>query len=55
MFGFGKLLATPIRLLNVPLRAAEKLLNDDDDRVVSAPLEAIAEAVEEAVDGEDAE
>ena len=53
---FGKLLAAPIRLINTPARAVEKLLEDkhspDDDRVISAPLEALAEAVEEVVDGD---
>lgn len=52
---FGKLLAAPIRLLNVPARAAEKLLDPDDskeDRILSQPLECVAESVEEAVDGE---
>ena len=53
---FGKLLAAPLRLLNVPFRATEKLLGDDepkDERILSAPLEAVAESVEEAIDGED--
>lgn len=53
----GKLLAAPVRLLNVPARAVEKLLDDDDDhpddRVLSAPMESVAKAIEEAVDGED--
>lgn len=51
----GKLLALPARLLNVPFRAAEKLLGDDskEDRFLSTPLESVAEALEEAVDGED--
>lgn len=56
---FGKLLALPVRLLNVPARAAEKLAgymtdtgDEKDDRVLSAPLESVAEAVEETVDGE---
>lgn len=52
---FGKLLAAPVRLANVPARAAEKLVNPEDreeDRVVSRPLESVAEAVEEAVDGD---
>jgi hypothetical protein len=52
----GKLFAAPFRLLNVPMRASEKLLGDDEskeDRILSAPLEAVAESVEEAIDGED--
>lgn len=50
----GKLLATPVRLLNTPMRAVEKMVGDDDkrDRVLSQPLESLAESVEEAVDGE---
>ena len=50
----GKLLALPIRLLNVPARSIEKLLGDDDpeDRIISQPLESVAKAVEEAADGE---
>jgi hypothetical protein len=52
---FGKLLAAPIRLLNVPARAFEKLTDPDDpknERILSDPLESVAEAVEEAIDGE---
>lgn len=59
MFGLGKLLALPVRLVNAPIRAGEKLLaamcgEDDirkDHRIASAPLEKLAEALEE-VDGE---
>jgi hypothetical protein len=59
----GKLLATPVRLVNAPLRAMEKLieLTDGDrpipkeDRILSAPLGALGDAIEEAVDGEDDE
>lgn len=53
---FGKLLAAPIRLINSPMRAVEKLLGDEgdkEDRILSRPLEEMAEAVEEALDGED--
>ncbi len=52
---FGKLLALPIRVVNVPFRVAEKLVEADnpEDRILSVPLEAVAEAVEEAADGED--
>ncbi len=52
----GKLLAAPVRLLNVPLRAAEKIVDPDDrkdDRILSVPLEAVAEAIEEAVEPDD--
>lgn len=52
----GRLLAAPIRILNSPLRAVEKILDVDnqDERVLSVPLEKMAEAVEEAVAGENA-
>lgn len=53
---FGKILAAPVRLLNTPARAVEKLMDSEDEkdgRVLSRPLESFAEAVEEAVDGED--
>jgi hypothetical protein len=51
----GKLMAAPVRLLNTPARTVEKMVGDDDqrDRVLSQPLESLAESVEEAVDGED--
>ncbi len=49
----GRLLALPVRILNVPARAMEKLLDEEDrkeDRVLSAPLESLAKAIEETVD-----
>lgn len=54
---FGKILAAPVRLLNVPARAMEKLVDPDselgdDENIISKPLEALAKAIEE-VDGED--
>ena len=56
---FGKLLAAPIRLLNAPLRATEKLAaymtdtpDRKEDRILSVPLDAVAESIEEAADGE---
>ena len=52
---FGKLFALPVRLLNVPARAFEKLIEPDmpkDERMLSMPLESVAEAIEEAIDGE---
>lgn len=54
---FGKILAAPFRLLNVPMRAVEKFIGDDEpeERFLSAPIEAVAGAVEEAIDGEDEE
>jgi hypothetical protein len=51
---FGKLLALPVRILNIPARAMEKLVGDQEkeDRVISKPLELLAEAIEESLDGE---
>ena len=58
---FGKLLALPVRLLNVPARVADAALDymeggsgaiKDAENVVSAPLKAVADAIEEAVDGD---
>lgn len=52
----GKLIAAPARLVNVPIRVIEKVVDPDDnpeDRFLSVPLEAIAKALEEVVDGED--
>lgn len=49
---FGKLLAAPFRIVNVPLRVFEKLVADDE-RSISKPLEAVAESIEEAVDGDE--
>lgn len=47
----GKLLAAPVRLFNVPLRATEKLVEElnggEVDRIASAPLEALAQSIEE--------
>ena len=50
----GKLLALPVRLLNVPNRAVEKLVDSmcggetsKEDRILSKPLESLAEAIEE--------
>lgn len=52
----GRLLAMPIRILNVPVRTVEKLVDREgevhtQDLVLSRPLEELAEAVEEAADG----
>lgn len=49
----GKLLALPVRLLNVPMRATEKFvasaMNEEDEiGPLSAPLESVAKAIEEA-------
>lgn len=48
----GKLLAAPVRLINAPARALELLASPDEERTVSAPLEALAAAIEEAIEGE---
>ena len=49
---FGKLLSTPIRILNVPARASEKFVDpdssrDDDENILSKPLESLAKALDE--------
>ena len=48
---FGKLLSLPVRLLNVPMRAVERIVapqDPDPPRLLSQPLESVAEAIEEA-------
>ena len=45
----GKLLSTPVRILNVPNRMIEKLIDSDselgdDDNILSTPLERLAES-----------
>jgi len=48
---FGKLFSFPVRVLNVPARTIENLLDvEEKDRVASRPLEALAEAIEEAAE-----
>ena len=52
---FGKILSTPVRILNTPARVIEKLVDPDSekgdaDNVLSKPLEALAEALEEIDD-----
>lgn len=50
---FGKILAAPVRLINAPLTAMERICDPyDGERIVSAPLEALAQAIEE-VDEDD--
>lgn len=48
----GKALALPVRLANIPMRAAEKLIGDipEEDRIISKPLDDLADAIEEACD-----
>jgi hypothetical protein len=46
------LLTTPIRLLNVPARVIEKLIDEDSKlgnkgNILSTPLEKLAQAIEE--------
>ena len=55
----GRLLALPVRLLNIPARTIEKFVDTatgdetpSEDRALSGPLEALAKALEEAVGGE---
>lgn len=51
----GKLLSLPVKILNIPARAFEKTVaaasGEDDirkeDRILSKPLEKLAEAIEE--------
>jgi len=58
MFGLGKLIALPIHIVNAPFRAMEMLVDscdngpptDKEDRVISAPLRILADAVEEAIE-----
>lgn len=61
MSWFSKLVTAPIRLLNVPMRVTEKLVarmsGDTDihkqDRILSVPLDILADTIEDAVDGKD--
>lgn len=49
----AKLLALPIRLANVPARTIENIVDKDtpkEDRLFSKPLDALADAIEEACD-----
>lgn len=49
----GKILALPIRLLNVPARTIENLVDPDtpdEDRIFSKPLDVLADAIEDATD-----
>jgi hypothetical protein len=48
---FGSLLAAPIRLMNAPIRAMETIVGvDEDDRVLSKPLDALAHEVKKVDD-----
>ena len=56
---FGDLFALPFRVANAPLRAVENLVAkasgedepDDDERMLSMPLDIAGDAVKEAFDG----
>jgi hypothetical protein len=51
---FGKLLGSVVRIVNAPVRAAEDLLGveDEDDRLLSKPADALADELDD-VDDED--
>jgi len=44
----GQILGSVIRLVNVPAKAIEKIMDTDDEPIISLPLEKLAEAFEEA-------
>jgi hypothetical protein len=46
---FGKFLGSAVRIINAPIRAGEDLLGieDEDDRLLSKPADALAEELEE--------
>lgn len=53
---FGKLLGSAARIVNSPLSAVDKFMADgeklkDEDRVLSSPLESVAEQLDEADKG----
>jgi len=46
---FGKILSAPIRILNVPLQAADTALNyvaGEDEDILAQPLKSLAEKIE---------
>jgi hypothetical protein len=51
---FGELLSLPLKVVNVPLRAAENVMSgdvtgkntDEDDRILSLPIKAITDELE---------
>lgn len=51
---FGKILAAPIRIANVPMRAIEDgvayVTDDEPERIISAPLEEVAQCTEKVSD-----
>lgn len=51
----GELLSLPVRLVNAPIRAVENLCNGGDDvpeadRLLSKPLDMLADAIEKATE-----
>jgi hypothetical protein len=57
MFGsfLGKVLSAPVKLVNAPLHMVDKAVNyalDDrsDSRVLSAPLKAVSDVIEETAE-----
>jgi hypothetical protein len=53
MFGaLARLIAAPVRIVNIPLDLAEKVMDDGlpSERTVSAPLRIIAETIESVGD-----
>ena len=50
----SKLISAPFRIVNAPIRAAEAFMGceREDDRLLSKPLDAIADEVEK-IDGDD--
>ena len=53
----GKLLSIPVRIINSPARMVEKLVDpnskhDDEDNILSKPLEKLAQALEEVDEDE---
>ena len=49
----GKCIALPVRILNIPARALENLVDEDtprEDRFISKPLDVFADAIEDAFD-----
>jgi hypothetical protein len=46
---FGSILASAVRVVNAPIRAAENLIgmgDNEDDRILSKPADALAEELE---------
>lgn len=50
---FGDLLSLPFRVVNAPIRVLENIAGDDppeDERILSKPLDAIADEIEKIDD-----